>query len=109
MITLEAVCAQVAGAQPGDVTRWVARAWVRPRRQDGEWRFEDIDIARVRLIVTLRDEMRMDEGALPVVLSLLDQLHAARRDMQALRQAIDEAIGAEQRAAVLAALERTRS
>jgi len=49
-----------------------------------------VDVARVRLIAELR-ELRMDEEAMPVVLSLLDQLYAARRRMRLLQQAVDEA------------------
>jgi chaperone modulatory protein CbpM len=89
MITLQAVCETVS-VRPADLQRWIGRAWVRPLELAGEFRFEDIDVARVRLIVTLRDEMRVEEDTLPVVLSLLDQLHDARREAAALRQLLRE-------------------
>ena len=66
----------------------------------GGWLFHEIDVARVRLIVELRDELGLDEEAMPTVLSLLDQLYEARRQMRALRQAL-AAVPAEAREAVL--------
>jgi chaperone modulatory protein CbpM len=109
MITLEAVCATVAGLRPADVQRWIDNAWVRPEEQAGVWRFEAIDVARVRLIVELRDDMRVPEDSLPVVLSLLDQLHDTRRELQALRRAIAEVVRDEQREAMRQALQRSAS
>jgi chaperone modulatory protein CbpM len=52
--------------------------------------FEEVDVARIRLIVELRS-LELDEEAMPVVLSLLDQLHATRRRMRLLQQAVEEA------------------
>ena len=48
-----------------------------------------MDVARLRLIVELRT-LAVDEEAMPVVLSLLDQLHATRRSLRLLRQAVEE-------------------
>ena len=89
MISLEAVCETVS-VRPADLQRWIGRAWVRPLEHAGQWQFEEIDVARVRLIVTLRDELRVEEDTLPVVLSLLDQLHDARREVQAMRHVLRE-------------------
>ena len=50
-----------------------------------------MDIARLRLILELRDEMEVGETAMPVVLSLLDQLHASRRHMRRLCEMLDAA------------------
>ena len=88
MITLDMLPRQVRGLRLADVERWVALAWVRPDGAPGAWMFREIDVARVRLIVELRDELSLDEEALPTVLSLLDQLYEARRQMRAMAQAI---------------------
>lgn len=98
MITLETVCAMVGGVGPAELHGWVARAWVRPRHDSGEWLFEDIDIARVRLIVTLRHEMQVEEATLPMVLALLDQLHDLRRDLTGLQAALRDVLDDAQRA-----------
>ena len=103
MITLEMLPQRVVGLRVEDVSRWVELAWVRPERGEAGWLFRDIDIARVRLIVELRDECSLDEDVMPTVLSLLDQLYDARRQMRALRDALN-AVPADARDAVLRAL-----
>ena len=108
MITIETLCVALPGLRREDVERWVARDWVRPEGGDvgagGGWQFGEIDVARVRLIHELRDELRVDEQALPVVLNLLDQLYDARRRMMRLRDAIERAAPQDVRDAVLQAL-----
>jgi chaperone modulatory protein CbpM len=84
MITLVALRAELH-VDAWELEEWIARRWVRPVEDEAGVRFEEIDVARVRLIQVLRHEMELDDGAVPVVLSLLDQLHAARRELLALR------------------------
>jgi len=91
MITLERVCAMIGGLQRSELERWIAEDWVQPDRRGDEPVFDEIDVARVRLIVDLRRDLQLDEEALPVVLSLIDQLYAARRRMRLLCRAIEEA------------------
>ncbi len=62
---------------------------MRPDGAQGQWRFQDIDVARIRLIVELRDVLEIDEPALPTVLSLLDQLYGLRRQMRQLNTALE--------------------
>jgi chaperone modulatory protein CbpM len=89
MIGIELLVAQVAGARRRDVQRWIDNDWLRPQGSVGAYLFMDIDVARVRLILELRDELDIDEAALPVVLLLLDQLHDLRRRMRELGTAIE--------------------
>ena len=95
MITFEELCLQVAGLQAEALRRWIANDWVRPVGGPAVYRFEDIDVARVRLIFTLRQDLSVDEEAVPVVLSLLDQLHDTRRHLHRLQAAIDASLPAE--------------
>lgn len=81
MLEFSAVLARIPGLDAVTLEVWVAQEWVRPRRVGGRMVFEEIDVARVRLILELRDELEVGEGAMPVVLSLLDQLHATRAEM----------------------------
>jgi chaperone modulatory protein CbpM len=90
MIPIEAVVVQVRGVDRAALERWIDAALVRPEGEPGHWRFRDIDVARVRLIVELRREMRVEEQTLPLVLSLLDQLYDARRAMRRLGEAMTE-------------------
>ena len=91
MITLAALVQRVPGVDAGTLRVWIAQEWVRPRHEAGEPAFEEIDVARVRLIVELRDELEVGEPAIPVVLSLLDQLHAAHGRLSHLRAVLEGA------------------
>jgi chaperone modulatory protein CbpM len=94
MISIEIVIAQVSGLTRADLERWIAHEWVRPERNADPssgtetYVFREIDVARVRLIRELRDEMQVNEEALPVVLSLLDQLYDHRRRLRELGDAL---------------------
>lgn len=100
MISIDVVIAQVSGLQRDELERWIANAWVRPESAGGDYVFHEIDIARVRLIRELRDELAIDEEALPVVLSLLDQLYDQRRRMRELAEALDRIAPEEVRQAL---------
>ncbi|MFT8243312.1 chaperone modulator CbpM [Roseomonas sp. BN140053] len=91
MITVGAVLGRVRGLDEAALQRWIAEDWVRPERQNGQPVFREIDVARVQLIVELRDELEVGESAVPVVLSLLDQLHETRRQMRRMRELLEQA------------------
>ena len=86
-----------------ELTAWVERGWVRPDETGAEWIFEEVDVARVRLIHDLRYAMAVQDEVIPLVLSLLDQIYALRGQMRAVARAVEgqpEAV----RSAILAAL-----
>ncbi|GAB0119940.1 chaperone modulator CbpM [Acidisoma sp. 7E03] len=97
MITIETLSATVSGFDAEDLQRWIDNAWVRPDGPPGSYRFHDIDVARLRLILQLRDDMGIDEGALPVVLSLLDQLYETRRQIRRLCDVMETTLSPEDR------------
>ncbi len=103
MITVQTLSATV-GVAEAEITRWVELTWLHPDGSAGGWLFQEVDVARVRLIAELR-ELRMDEEAMPVVLSLMDQLYAERRRMRLLQQAVNEAAPDAVRARLRALLE----
>lgn len=76
--------------QADTLRRWVELGWIVPLPHEQGVRFEDADVARVRLICDLVYDLEMGEESVPVILSLLDQLHDARRTLKALAAAIDE-------------------
>jgi chaperone modulatory protein CbpM len=88
MITIDVLVAQLSGLTRQDVDRWIVNEWVRPDGSVGHYAFRAIDVARVRLIQELRDEMMVNKDALPVVLSLLDQLYDVRRRMRQMSDAL---------------------
>lgn len=69
---------------------WVREGWVVPtRREDGAAEFDELDVARLRLVCQLKDELNVNDDAIPVVLSLLDQVYGLRRELKALAGAVD--------------------
>jgi len=84
MISIEVLIARVSDLDRNDLDRWIGNEWVRPYGYTGHYEFREIDVARVRLIQELRDQLQVNEAALPIVLSLLDQLYDMRRRMREL-------------------------
>jgi chaperone modulatory protein CbpM len=84
MITLDILCARFTALNPDDLRRWIAEGHVRTDRAADDLVFTEIDVERVRLILELRDLMQVNEEAMPIVLSLLDQIYELRRRMRAL-------------------------
>ena len=106
MIRFAAVVAQFPELAAPDLADWIARGWVQPEGAGvTEWVFAEIDVARVRLLFDLRLRMRLDEDALTLVLSLLDQVYGLRGALGAMVRALDEQPPGV-RAAVLAALQK---
>ncbi len=88
MTSIDMLITSNTSLQRDDLERWIANQWVRPDGQAGAYVFREIDIARVSLILELRDELQIDEDALPVVLSLMDQVYDLRRRLRRLGDAI---------------------
>lgn len=105
---IDAVAALFTDLGTAELRLWVERGWVIPDRGGEAWEFHDIDIARVRLVRTLRHEMDVGEESLPVVLSLLDRLYDTRGVLHRLLAAIERQ-PPELRAALLKAIEDDRA
>jgi chaperone modulatory protein CbpM len=85
-----------------ELRTWVAEGWVRPAQGAQGPLFDELDLARVRLVCDLREEVSLPAESLPVVLSLLDQVHGLRRQLRGLAGAVERQ-PEEVRRAVLAA------
>jgi chaperone modulatory protein CbpM len=88
---------------------WCEAGWVSPARGEAGPVFDEVDLARIRLVRELRDDLGLDEEAVPVVLSLVDQLYGMRREFRALARAVDQQpaeVAAHIRAAYRALAER---
>lgn len=89
MKTLSEVVVTVERVERVELDTWIERGWVVPERRDrDEPVFSDLDVARICLICDLRHDLMVEEETVPVVLSLLDQVYALRRQMNALTGAI---------------------
>jgi chaperone modulatory protein CbpM len=108
MKTLSEVVVTVGRVDRVELTHWIELGWVQPQRQAGvEPTFSDLDVARVCLICDLRRDLAVEEETMPLVLSLLDQLYAMRRQMKALQGALQQQPD-DVRRAIMAVLESPR-
>lgn len=71
------------------LVRFVEGEFVKPQRDMRGYIFRPVDIARLELLCDLSQDLDLDETALGIVISLIDQLHAARQDLAAVAHAID--------------------
>lgn len=67
---------------------WIEQGWVAPERDQGGYRFREIDVARVGLIFEFSTELELDDEAMGVILPLLDQVHGLRHQLRCLADAI---------------------
>ena len=103
MMRVTSVVALFPDLPEAELLSWVERGWVRPEGTEPDWVFQEIDVARVRLIHDFGRAMAVPEDTMPLVLSLLDQIYTLRSQMRALAHAVEgqpEAV----RDAILAAL-----
>jgi chaperone modulatory protein CbpM len=105
MITLDVLVDLLPGLGRSDLERWISNAWVRPDHHADQYVFHDIDVARIHLIRELRDVMQVNDEAIPVVLSLLDQLYDIRRRVHTLCTAPSETLPDDVRQALAAILQ----
>ena len=104
MMRFEMVVALFPDLEAPELADWVARGWIMPQGSSRvDWAFAEIDVARIRLIRDLRLRMELQEDALTLVLSLLDQIYGLRGTLQTMVRALDEQPAAV-REAVLSAI-----
>jgi chaperone modulatory protein CbpM len=71
------------------LVRFVEADFIKPQRHTDGYVFRPIDIARLELLCDLSQDLDLDETALGIVISLIDQLNAARQDLAAVARVID--------------------
>ena len=69
---------------------WIEESWVLPEREGEDFAFDEIDVARLRLIAELRRDLAVNDEAVPLILHLIDELHLLRNCLAALGRALDE-------------------
>ena len=102
MKVVEQIAAEF-GVGADEVAVWVERRWILPVHGGGDFLFDDADRARCRMIVEFRRDLAIDDEAMPVVLDLVDRLHAARAELRRVLEAVAELPEAE-KAGILARL-----
>ncbi|ATG46510.1 MULTISPECIES: MerR family transcriptional regulator [Rhodobacterales] len=88
--TEEMVLTKIRRLSRRELRLWVRQGWVRPAVGEAGPVFDELDIARLRLLCDLRKEMALPTTAMPVVLNLIDQLYQTRRDLRTLLRALDD-------------------
>src|SRR5580704_17360108 len=88
MIGFDDVLIRYRSLERRELLRWVEERWVLPERRAETWVFHEVDVARVELIIEIRRDFAVDDEAMPVVLSLLDQVYGLRRQMRRLCDAV---------------------
>lgn len=107
MRKLDEVITLVPGLSRADLERWIRASLIEAEMEADHTVLSETQFARVRLVCSLRFDMEVEEETLPVVLDLIDQLHATRERLHRLSQAV-LAQDDEVKAAVLTMLTEAR-
>ncbi|UXU75341.1 MULTISPECIES: hypothetical protein [unclassified Paracoccus (in: a-proteobacteria)] len=86
--TLDQVLQAVPDLSAAQLQRYIQAGVVVPVQSEHGPLFRELDIARLHLVVDLAEGYHLDEEALSLVLSLVDQLHGLRGDMRAILDAV---------------------
>ncbi len=90
MIGLEELIGRFGGLERTEIVRWIENRWVVPNEKGGVWEFQEVDVARVELILHVRREFTVDDDALGLILGLLDQVYGLRRQLTRLCDALED-------------------
>ena len=89
MKTLTELVQAAARVRAEELELWVSEGWVEATLVETEWQFSEAAEARVHLICDLRHDMAVNDEAIPLILDLMDQLYATRRQLKALAAAVE--------------------
>jgi chaperone modulatory protein CbpM len=87
------------------IERWIARGLVHRAASAEQDALEPIDVARLRLLNELADDLGLDDDTVEAVVTLIDQVHTLRTELKLVASAIAEQPPAT-RATITAALRR---
>jgi len=87
--SLDQVLAEVEISRQ-ELELWIEESWILPEREGDGFAFDEVDIARLRLIAELRRDLAVNDEAVPLVLHLIDELHLLRNCLAALGEALEE-------------------
>jgi chaperone modulatory protein CbpM len=89
MPTEQDVIARVHSLTVTRLRVWVSQGLIKPAEEAGQG-YSEADIARAALIHTLEDELGFAEEDVPVLLSLIDQIHGLRAELRGFVEALEE-------------------
>lgn len=89
MISETEVIGLVQGLTVRRLRIWLKHGWVLPEQKSHGLIFSEIDIARLHLIHQLKNDLAVNDEAIPIVLSLIDQVHGLRYELKSLARAVE--------------------
>ncbi len=75
---------------PDRLATYVRLRIVLPLQTEAGPCYREIDLRRITLLCELADDMELNEDALVIVMSLLDQLHGSRARLETLMRALSD-------------------
>ena len=69
---------------------WIEDGIIAPHRGEQGYLFDRIDESRIALACDLHYRMGLEHASLPVILSLIDQLHDVRHHLRAMTRAVGD-------------------
>ena len=88
MMRVDEIVEQIGDLQRNDLDAWIREALISPQEDGGDLVFSEMECARIRLICTLRYDLGVEADTLPIIVSLLDQLHQSRQRLFKLSAAV---------------------
>jgi len=87
------VAAELVGMHPQTLRIYEAKGLVRPQRTPGNTRlYSEADVARLRLIQTLKAELGINLAGVEIVLRLEDELRKVQRRLERLERQMHEEV-----------------
>ena len=87
------VAAELVGMHPQTLRIYEAKGLVRPQRTPGNTRlYSEADLARLRLIQTLKAELGINLAGVEIVLRLEDELRKVQRRLERLERQMHEEV-----------------
>lgn len=71
-VTIEEA-SRLSGPSADEIIHYIEEEWIKPSERNF---FDDEDVTRIRLIHELIDELGVNEESVPIILHLIDQIHA---------------------------------
>jgi len=111
IMTEQDVMTRVRGLTQSELHLCIERGWIKPTLSPEGRCFDEIDLARLHFIRHLQRDLEANEEAVPIVLSLLDQIHGLRHALKAVTVAVEaqeEGVRQAVRASILEAFDEEK-
>jgi chaperone modulatory protein CbpM len=77
-VTIEEA-SKICGPSRDEIIHYIQEEWINPFEKDA---LDDEDVTRIRLIRDLIENLGVNEESVPIILHLIDQIHALQMRMK---------------------------